>query len=104
MRCIRFVAAADAVQLVNYIVNFLPLHQPADALQVTATASKKRNLLDAIFIVSCYIYQHRTGALCLILYMLHISNVIKRPEFPETLDIPDFPELITDSRLLKDSS
>ena len=47
-------AATDAVQSGKYIVNMLPAHQLADALQVAVASTKEEHLLDDVILVGFY--------------------------------------------------
>ena len=71
-----FNATANAIQASNHIVNLLTSHQLADALQVSITPTQKEYLLDDVVLIGSHIYQLRTGAVSLILYMfcLHICS------------------------------
>ena len=72
-----FVAAADALQFGDYIIDFLASDEAADALQVAVAATEERDLLDDIVVVGRHVDKQRAGTLCGVLDMLHnISNRI----------------------------
>ena len=68
-RC-AFCTATYAVEALDDIVNMLPTHQRADALQVSVAASKKEHLLDDVVLISSHVDELRAGAPRFILYML----------------------------------
>jgi hypothetical protein len=69
-----FGATADAIELMNHIVDALAPDQLADTLQVTIASSEEKDLLDNIVLISGHVDQLRACALRLVLYMfcLHI--------------------------------
>jgi len=61
-RC-RFIAAADAIQLANDIVDFLTCHQTTDSLQVAVATAIKGDLLDDTVVIDCNVDELGAGAL-----------------------------------------
>lgn len=59
----RFIAAADAIQLANDVIDFLTCHQTTDPLQVTVATAKKGDLLDDAVVIDCYVDELGAGAL-----------------------------------------
>lgn len=66
-----FVAAADAAQFGDYVVDSLAGDETADTLQITVAATKERDLLDDVVVVSRHVDEQRASALGWILYMFH---------------------------------
>ena len=66
-----FVAAADAAQFGNHVVDSLAGDETADALEVAVAAAEERDLLDDVVVVSRHVDEQRASALGWILYMLH---------------------------------
>ena len=61
-RC-RFIAAADAIQFANDIIDFLTCHQTTDPLQVAVATAKKGDLLDDAVVINRHVDELRAGAL-----------------------------------------
>ena len=59
----RFIAAADAIQFANDIVDFLTCHQTTDSLQVTVATAIKGDLLDDAVVINRHIDELGAGAL-----------------------------------------
>lgn len=66
-----FVAAADAAQFGDYVVDFLACDEAADALQVAVAATEERDLLDDVVVVGRHVDEQRASALSRVLYMFH---------------------------------
>ena len=58
-----FIAAADAVQFADDIVNLLTCHQTTDPLQVTVATAQKGDLLDDAVVIDRHIDELRASAL-----------------------------------------
>ena len=58
-----FIAAADAIQFANDIVDFLTCHQTTDPLQVTVATAKKGDLLDDAVVIDRDVDELGAGAL-----------------------------------------
>ncbi len=58
-----FIAAADAIQFANDIIDFLTCHQTTDPLQVTVATAIKGDLPDDAFVIDGHIDELRAGAL-----------------------------------------
>lgn len=71
-----FVAAADAAQFGDYVVDSLACDEAADALQVAVAATEERDLLDDVVVVGRHVDEHRTGALGGVLYVFHIFLLV----------------------------
>ena len=61
-RC-GFIAAADAIQLANDIIDFLTCHQTTDPLQVAVATAKKGDLLDDAVVIDRDVDELGAGAL-----------------------------------------
>ena len=61
---------ADAIDAGDDIVDLLTTNQLADALQVAMTATQEEDLLDDVVLVGSHVDEFRTGAFCLVLYVL----------------------------------
>jgi len=59
----RFAAAADAVEFLDDIVDFLSDDQPADALEVSVASAHEEDLLDDAVVINGHIDELRAGAL-----------------------------------------
>ena len=58
-----FAAAADAVEFLDDVVDFLAGHQPADALQVAVASAIEGDLLNNALVIDGHIDELRAGAL-----------------------------------------
>ena len=58
-----FVAAADAVEFLDHVVDLLAGDQPADALQVAVAAAIEGDLLNNALVINGHIDELRAGAL-----------------------------------------
>ena len=65
---------ADAIDAGDDIVDLLATYQLADALQVAMTATQEEDLLDDVVLVGSHVDEFRTGAFCLVLYVLCFHN------------------------------
>ena len=52
-----FDATADAVELVDNVVNLLASHQLADALKVAIATAKEEHLLNDVVFIGCHVNQ-----------------------------------------------
>ncbi len=66
-----FVAAADAAEFGDHVVDFLAGDEAADALQVAVAATEERDLLDDVVVVGRHIDEQRASALGGVLYVFH---------------------------------
>ena len=73
-----FDAATDAVESGQDVVDMLPAHQLADALQVAVTSAKEEHLLDDVVLVGCHVDHLGTRASSLVhnVFGLHILSVL----------------------------
>ena len=74
-RC-RFIAAADAIQLANDIVDFLTCHQTTDSLQVAVATAIKGDLLNDAIVIDRHIDELRAGALGFVEGVGHNGDII----------------------------
>jgi len=51
----NLIAASDAFQLVDNVVDFLSLHQSADALEVSVATAEERHILDDVVIIGSHV-------------------------------------------------
>ena len=70
----ELIAAADAVEFLDHVVNLLAGHQAADALEVAVAAAQKEYLLDDAVVINGHINQLRAGALGFVEGVFHISS------------------------------
>ena len=56
-------SAADAVEFLDDVVDFLAGDQPADALEVSVASAIKGDLLDDAVVIDCYVDELGAGAL-----------------------------------------
>ena len=59
----RFTAAADAVEFLDDVVDFLAGDQAADALEVSVASAYEEDLLDDALVINSHIDELRAGAL-----------------------------------------
>ena len=69
--------AADTIEAADDVVDMLATYQHTNALQVAVTPTQEKYLLNDVVLVGRHVYQLRTGAASLILYMfcLHICVI-----------------------------
>lgn len=72
----RFIAAADAIQFANDIVNLLACHQTADALQITMATAIKKDLPNDAIVINGHINQLRAGTLGFVEEVGHREAII----------------------------
>ncbi len=68
--------AADAVELVDDIVNPLSPHKLADSLKVSTASAFEIHVLDDVILVSRHFNQLRASSLCFILYLFHTLSFL----------------------------
>jgi hypothetical protein len=67
----NLISAAYSFQFVDYVVDFLSLHQSADALEVSVATAEERHILDDVVIIGCHVDKNRAGALGGVLEVFH---------------------------------
>ena len=69
-----FIAAADAVELLDHVVDFLAGDQPADALEVSVASAHEEDLLNDALVIDGHIDELRAGALGFVEEVFHIRS------------------------------
>ena len=69
-----FIAAADAVEFLDDIVDFLAGDQPADALEVAVAAAIEGDLLDDAVVIDGNVNKLRAGALGFVEGVFHVRS------------------------------